>query len=361
MSPRDLRVNRKGPDAALMLAQKGDGPSFLVSDGTPEVTLHFLAAVIAPLGDALRECSPPPTRYQKMDWGMNLRDVATAVRDLAGQRLFDIGGASVTVGSLVTFVLIMLVFWWTSIVLRRVTERGLQKSGIAEPGTKAAISRLIHYLILLVGLGVALQTVGINLASLFAAGAVVAVAVGFAMQNILQNFASGVILLVERSIREGDVLEVDGDIISVERIGTRSTVARTRNDEQLIIPNSNLVQSTVKNFTLADRFYRVRCRVGVAYNSDQRRVEEVLLSAAEAIEERYQEREPVVLLAEFADSSVVWEVSIWAEDPWGARATRSSLNKAIWWALKDNGITIAYPQLDVHFDPQASPAHGPEA
>jgi small-conductance mechanosensitive channel len=282
---------------------------------------------------------------------MNWRDVATAIRDFAAQQLFEVGGTSVTVASLVTFALILLVTWWVSRLLQGIVARGLRRGGLREEGTLATVRRLLHYVVLLVGLGIALQTVGINLASLFAAGAVVAVAVGFAMQNILQNFASGVILLGERSITEGDVLEVEGTIIHVERIGTRATVARTRDDEQLIIPNSSLVQSTVKNYTLADPYYRVRARVGVAYGSDLRRVEEVLTEAARSVASRYQDRDPVVLLLEFGDSSVVWEASVWAEDPWKARVTRSDVNKAIWWALKDAGITIAFPQLDVHLDP----------
>ena len=285
---------------------------------------------------------------------MSWRNIISTFRDFADQRLFDVGGTAVTVASLVTFVLIMLVTWWISSIVRRVAARTLVRGGITETGTVATIKRLLHYVVLLVGLGIALQTVGINLASLFAAGAVVAVAVGFAMQNILQNFASGVILLAERSITEGDVLEVDGTLIHVESIGTRATVARTRDDEQRIIPNSLLVQSSVKNFTLADSLYRVRCRVGVTYGSDMEEVEKVLYDSALTVAHRSQHRDPVLLLLEFGDSSVVWEASIWGEDPWAARIHRSDLNKAIWKGLKDAGIVIAFPQLDVHFDPRST-------
>lgn len=147
-----------------------------------------------------------------------------------------------------------------------------------------------------------------------------------------------------------DVLEVEGVVVRIVRMGARATVARTRDEEELIIPNSILVQSTVKNLTLTDPVFRLRTRVGVSYRSDMHRVEEVLLSAAESVEGRHEGRDPLVYLLEFGDSSVVWEVSLWAADPWLAPATRSNLNKGIWWALADAGITIAYPQLDVHFD-----------
>jgi len=226
----------------------------------------------------------------------------------------------------------------------------MARGGLSKPGTVGTTQRLLHYVVMIIGLAVALQTIGISLATVFAAGAVVAVAVGFALQNILQNFASGVILLGERSITEGDVLEVEGTVVRIVTLGARATVARTREDEELIIPNSILVQSTVKNLTLTDGVYRVRCRVGVSYGSDMGVVEEALTAAAASVERRHADREPVVMLLDFGDSSVVWEVSIWAVDPWAAPASKSDLNKAIWWALKDAGVTIAFPQLDVHFD-----------
>jgi len=159
-----------------------------------------------------------------------------------------------------------------------------------------------------------------------------------------------VILLAERSITESDILEVDGRIVQVKRMGTRATVARTRDEEEIIIPNSSLVQSSVTNYTLGDHIYRIRAKVGVAYGSDMDQVLEVLWKAGESVKERVRDRDPIILLLEFGNSSVDFEVSIWAEDPWAARVTRSALNMAIWRHLKEAGITIAFPQVDVHFD-----------
>jgi small-conductance mechanosensitive channel len=255
--------------------------------------------------------------------------------------------------SIVTFFLIILVSVWISRLLRRITEGWLRSRGVVEEGTIATAKKLLHYTVVLMGLGVGIQTIGINLGALFAAGAVVAVAFGFAMQNILQNFVSGVILLAERSITEADVLEVDGRIVRVMKMGTRATVARTRDEEEIIIPNSSLVQSSVTNYTLGDSLYRIRSRVGVAYGSDMDHVMEVLKRAGASVEERVVDRDPIILLLEFGNSSVDFEVSIWAEDPWLARVTRSALNMAIWRHLKEAGITIAFPQLDVHFDEPA--------
>jgi small-conductance mechanosensitive channel len=263
-------------------------------------------------------------------------------------QLFEVSGTQITVSSLVTFIVIALISLVASSLVQRVARRALRRTGWVEPGTISTVLRLLHYGVVIVGLAIAAQTIGISLASLFAAGAVVAVAIGFALQNVLQNFVSGVILLAERSITESDVLEVEGEQVVVERLGARATVARTRDDDQIIIPNSVLVQSSVTKLTLADNLHRIRTRVGVSYGSDMARVEEALLEAARDLKDTAAGKEPVALLLEFADSSVVWELSVWVDDPWAARVTRSDLNKSIWAHFQRAGIVIAFPQLDVH-------------
>jgi small-conductance mechanosensitive channel len=280
---------------------------------------------------------------------MSWVDVLEAIRGVLDIRLFVIGETPVTVSSVVTFFAIIIIAVWLSRVVQRLVGRGMERGGLSVRSTVALVQRAIHYLLLLVGVAVALQVIGISLTTVFAAGAVVAVGVGFALQNILQNFVSGIILLAERSIKETDVLEVENRTIQVERVGVRATVARTRDNERIIIPNSILVQSIVANYTLEDSFYRVRTSVGVSYGSDMHKVRDVLEKTAARVDDRVAAREPVILLTEFGDSSVVWELSIWTSDPWRAPRLRSALNEAVWWALKDAGVTIAYPQLDVHF------------
>lgn len=282
---------------------------------------------------------------------MNLQEIGSTIRNMLDVRIMEVGGTVITGASVLIFVVIVLLTFWISWIVQRVMTEVLRRRGLSRDGTLATSRRLLHYAILIVGFSVALQAIGISLATVFAAGAVVAVAIGFALQNILQNFVSGLILLGERSITETDVLEVEGTVVRITRMGARATVARTRDDEEIIIPNSILVQSTVKNLTLTDPVHRIRTRVGVSYASDMAHVEEVLGSVAEAAEGRHPARTPVIFLMEFGDSSVVWEVSVWAADPWVAPQLRSELNKAIWFALKDAGITIAFPQLDVHLDP----------
>lgn len=282
------------------------------------------------------------TQILGLDWGF--------VRAAINEEIFTVSNASITPSTIVVFAVIVAVTWGVSRVARRATGRSLRAREV-DSGTVAIAQRLLHYGIMAVGLALALDNLGINLAALFAAGAVFAVGIGFAMQTITQNFVSGLILLVERSIKPGDVVEVEGRVVSVSHMGIRSTVARTRDDEEVIIPNSSLVQNTVKNYTFQDSLFRLRTTVGVTYGSDMKKVHEVLLKTAEDAEWRIPARDPVVLLREFGDSAVVFDVSVWMNDPWTGPRARSQLNQALWWALKDADVTIAFPQLDVHFDP----------
>jgi small-conductance mechanosensitive channel len=183
---------------------------------------------------------------------------------------------------------------------------------------------------------------------------------GFAMQNITQNFFSGLILLMERSIKPGDILEVDDRMVRVREMGLRSTVARTLDEEDLIIPNAVLVQQTVKNYTLRDNLVRLRATVGVAYGSDLEAVEEGLERACHGLPGLSPGHPPAVLLTGLGDSAVLFEVSVWIENPWASRIVLSQLYKEIVTALGRVGVTIAFPQLDVHLPrlPTPTPSSG---
>lgn len=265
--------------------------------------------------------------------------------------LFRLGDTTVTVATLITASLIVVVTLLLSRLIRRSLDRIADQRSMEKAGTVAVTARLIHYTVMFVGVGIALNTAGIDLTALFAAGAVFAVALGFAMQTITQNFVSGVILLFERSIKPNDIVEVEGQIVRIKELGIRSTIARSLNEEDLIIPNSILVQSTVRNYTLRDSLYRIDAPVGVVYSSDLAKVRQTLEATARGIKWQSKAMEPVVLLSGFGSSSVDFMVSVWMENPWQLRKLRSDLNEAIWWALKKAEITIAFPQLDVHFDP----------
>ncbi len=274
----------------------------------------------------------------------------STVGDFLDTNLFTIGDSPVTTATLVTGLAVVLAAYLLSHGIQLAVRRTLQARGLSTEGSVGVATRLLHYLLLVIGIAVALQTAGIKLTALFAAGAIFAVGLGFAMQNTAQNFVSGVILLVEQSIKPGDVIALEGEVVRVDAMGIRATRVRTRDGERLIVPNSLLVQSTVKNFTLVDALFRVRVVVGVSYSSDLRRVRQTLERIAEEVDFRDASMTPQVLLAEFGSSSVDYEVAVFTNDPWFARVNSSKLREAIWWAFQEQEIVIAFPQVDVHFD-----------
>lgn len=276
-------------------------------------------------------------------------------------RVFEVGGTSVTVSGILILIAVVIGTFWGTSFLYKLVGQALKERGVKTSGTVGVLLNLGRYVILLIGIAVALTTAGINLTALFTVGAVFAVTIGFALQNIAQNFVSGVILLVEGAIQPGDVLEVEGRIVRVVRMGIRSTVVRTIDDEDMILPNSTLAQGLVKNLTMMDTTLRVRATVAVAYESDLDQVVQVLTEAARGVPVRLPQHEPIVLLKEFGDSGIDFDTLIWIRDPWTAPRARSELRLAIWRALKGAGITIPFPQIDVHFDPENEPTSLPSA
>jgi len=285
-----------------------------------------------------------------------MKEAFAVLKEFLAVELFTISGTTVNVATVFTFFAVLIGALIASALVRRAIMKSFRRSGVPEEGHLGVTTRLVHYTIMVIGLGVAIHMMGINLSALFAAGAVFAVALGFAMQNITQNFASGVILLVERAIKPGDVLEVEGRKVKVVDMGIRTTTARTLDEEDIIIPNATLAQGTVINYTLRDKLYRLRVPVGVVYSSDMKLVREVLERTANEQEWRHSGTKTVVLMRAFGNSSVDWEVSVWVDEPWKMQGGNSRLHEAIWFALKDAGIVIAFPQLDVHFDPPVAEA-----
>lgn len=280
-----------------------------------------------------------------------MMDLLELVRTVLGTKLFDVGNTTVTVSTLITVGVILLATILISRAIRHTVSRVLQRTrgGSEALGT---ITGLLHYIVLLFGFGIALQTVGIDLSALFAAGALFAVALGFAMQSITQNFVAGVILLSERAIKPGDVLSVEGKLVKVLDMGIRAITAETRDGEHLIVPNAVLIGSTVTNYTLSHSSVRIRVPVGVVYSSPMDVVKQTLESVAQELTTQWgAERTPVVLMTQFGDNSVNFEVRVWIDSPWDVEAFRAQLHEAVWWAFQEKNITIAFPQLDVHFDP----------
>jgi small-conductance mechanosensitive channel len=281
---------------------------------------------------------------------MSFQDVMREIGEFLATPLYTIGDTEGTVGTTLTVAFMVLVTWWLSRLVSQAILRAFKRRGASDQNAVRPYARSAQILVLIVGLSAALNTLGFKLTALFAAGGLFAVAIGFAMKNIVENFVSGLIMRIEKSIKRGDILKVEGQVVTVKDVGVRFTLAQNRDNEDLLIPNSILMQSMVTNRTLSDALFRLRAPVGVVYSSDMPLVKETLMTAATGLTWRSDKMDPVVIMRAFGSSSVDFEVSVWLEDPWSIGQYISGLNEAIWWSLKEAGIVIAFPQLDVHFD-----------
>jgi small-conductance mechanosensitive channel len=260
-----------------------------------------------------------------------------------------LAGARVSYAALIGAVIALILgFVLASVVAERI--RGTADARMQGARWRTTVAKVVSYSLRIVAVSFALQITGINVGNILAAGAVLAVGIGIAMQKVAENFVSGVILLVERSIREDDIIELEGHLARIRQVGIRATIAHTLDDEEIVVPNSVLAQSTVKNYTLTDTIFRLRVAIGIDYGADLDHVMGALKKTAEAIPWRDPDYEPVVLLKDFGSSSIDFDVSVWTRDVWASRRQQSELRLAIWRTLRDENITIPFPQLDVHFD-----------
>jgi potassium efflux system protein len=246
--------------------------------------------------------------------------------------------------------IVLLVAYVGLRILVRGIDRHLTRGDQSDAAAIRGYKRVASYVVWTLGILIALHVAGINLSSLFTTSGLFAVALGFALKDVAENYVSGLIIKGEESIKHGDVLDVDGLMTRVKRIGIRDTIVRTKDDSDILIPNSLLVQGKIGNYTLRDSLCRVWTAVRVSYSSDLKKVRDVLEGVCANFDGLSAQHAPVVLLTDFGDSSVNYQVFIWTEDSWNSRTIKSKLNEAVWWGLKEAGIEIAFPQLDVHFD-----------
>ncbi len=262
------------------------------------------------------------------------------------RQLLTIAGSTITVGSLLLAAATLAVAVLVANLLGYSARRVLKARG-APPGSQFAIAKIVRYAVLLFGVLQAIDALGFQLGPLFAASAVLAVGIGFGLQNIAQNFISGIILLIEQPVRHGDFIKVGGVLGTVDDIGLRATHIITRDQVTIIVPNSALISAEVVNHTRPTTNLRVRIGVGVAYGSDMEKVKDVLLRVAGAEDGVMKEPAPEVRLEDFADSSISVALYVWIENARDDLRVGSALRFAIDRAFRENAIEIPAPQRDI--------------
>lgn len=236
----------------------------------------------------------------------------------------------------------------TKFLRRWLVDRVLAKFGV-ERGVSQAIGTIGRYLVMAVGGLLILRLGGFDLGSLAVMAGAFSLGVGFGLQTIIHNFVSGLIILMERPIKEGDRIEIHGVTGRVSRISFRSTLVVTNENIDYVIPNSELISGTVINWTQSDRSVRFSLPVGVSYEADPEVVKAALLAVAGGNEGVLKVPAPDVLFVGFGDSSMDFELRVWTQDFTDRPGVlRSDLNFAIHRRFHEQGIEIPFPQRVVH-------------
>jgi potassium-dependent mechanosensitive channel len=257
------------------------------------------------------------------------------------------GFVSISLGDVLAFVATIWVAFLLSRFVRFALEEDVYPRLPLGRGLPYAVSSLLHYVILLLGFLAAIGAMGVDLNRVTLLTGAFGVGVGFGLQTIVNNFVSGIILLLERPIQVGDAIQMTDLDGEVRRIGIRSTTVHTWRGAEVIVPNATLISGNLTNWTLSDRTRRFELTVGVAYGADPQRVIDLLREAAAAVPGVLKNPGPVVLFQSFGDSALNFEVRAWTArfEEWAA--VHSQVAVAVNGALKAAGIEIPFPQRDV--------------
>lgn len=277
-----------------------------------------------------------------------LRDAFARIREFLEVPILKLGGAPVTLWAIIQLVVLVAVLFYLSGKLRTwIVEQFLTRTKM-ELGARQATGSIIRYTIIAFGFIIILQTAGIDLTALNVLAGAVGIGVGFGLQNIVNNFVSGIIILFERPIKVGDrivVGNVEGDVV---HIGGRSTTVVTNDNITIIVPNSKFITEDVVNWSHNDRKVRFKIPVSVAYGSDVQVVERLLMAAAAENPDVLETPAPGVRFMEFGDNGLNFELRVWSTTLIHRRGLlTSTLNYAIYKTFTENGVEIPFPQRDV--------------
>ena len=277
------------------------------------------------------------------------KDVLEKINELLNVVIFDIKGSDFTILTLffIIFASVLLVFLsnkFSKVLMRRVLSRYIKDTGVI-----ASIATIVRYIIIVIGFITIFQSAGFDLSTLGLLAGALGVGIGFGLQNVTNNFISGIIILFERPIKVGDRIEVgdiNGDVYS---ISMRSTTVITNDNISVIVPNSEFINSQVINWSHNDRKVRFRYPVGVSYKEDPEKVREIVLAVAKENPGVLDDPETSFWFEGYGDSSINFILGVWtSEYIQRPGVLRSQLYYAIFKKFAENNIEIPFPQRDLH-------------
>ena len=261
----------------------------------------------------------------------------------------SVGEVRISALTVIKGVITLILLLWLATITSRLLEQRVQSLPNLTPSVQVLIGKMIKILLVTVAILAAVNAVGIDLTALAVFSGAVGVGLGFGLQKVVSNFVSGIILLLDRSVKPGDTIAVAGYYGRIDSLGARYASVITRDGIEHLIPNEEFITTRVENWSYSNELLRLKKVVGIHYKSDVRKAIELCLDAAANTSRILAEPKPVCLLREFNDSSVDLEIRFWIRDPMNGRANvTSELLLGVWDRFAEHGIEIPYPQRDLH-------------
>lgn len=265
---------------------------------------------------------------------------------------FEMGDVRLSVLSVLQGAGALIFLLWLSTALSVMAETRLSRFPAITPTTQVFFAKILRISLIAAAILIALTSVGVDITALAVFGGALGVGIGLGLQKVVSNFVSGFILLADKSIKPGDVIEVGDAYGAINRLGARYVSMITRDGKEFLIPNEDLITQTVINWSFSDRAVRVRLPLGISYDSDPRKAMELAVEAAVQEQRVLTHPEPKCLLVGFGDFSVDLELRIWIADPEsGVRNMSSEVLLKVWDAFHANNITFPFPRRDVQILP----------
>ena len=292
---------------------------------------------------------------------------ALNIVDLLGPTIAILDAIAINFGSLrvsaltiIRALVALAVLLWGAIAVSRLVERRITALPNLTPSVQVLLAKITKILLVTIAIFAGLSSVGIDLTAFTVFSGALGVGIGFGLQKVVSNLFSGILLLLDKSVKPGDVIAIGDTYGWIKSLGARYTSVVTRDGTEHLIPNENLITNEVENWSYTDNYVRLRISIGVSYDADVRLAIQVCVEAAAEIERVAAERPPVCLLKGFSDSAVDLELRFWIADPRnGISNVQSQVLLAIWDKFHEHQIEIPYPQRDLHL--KSVPAEFPAA
>ena len=269
--------------------------------------------------------------------------------ELLDQLAITLGGINVSLLLLIKGVIVFTVLLKLASSVSGLMEKRILSLEELTPSVQVLLSKALKVTLLTVAVIVALGSLGINISAFAFIGGAIGVGIGFGLQKVVSNLISGVILLLDKSIKPGDVVGVGNSYGKIQSLGARYVSVVTRDGYEYLIPNEDLITQQVINWSFSDRLVRLKIGIGVSYDTDLHKAMDLIVESARGIDRVLDKPGPVCQLKNFGDSAVDLELRIWIGDPdKGVANVSSAVRIAIWDAFKEHGIEIPFPQRDVH-------------